>query len=73
VNIPAALAWVLILAGVWSLLVWAPHLVRVSKDPRSKDEKGAMTRYFTMEFMKATTSMILGIATLVIGARGLAG
>ncbi len=72
-NIPAALAWVLILAGVWSLLVWAPHLVRVSKDPRSKDEKGAMTRYFTMEFMKATTSMILGIATLVIGARGLAG
>ncbi|HXF03627.1 MAG TPA: hypothetical protein VN601_11605 [Arthrobacter sp.] len=72
-NIPAALAWVLILAGVWSLLVWAPHLFRVSKDPRSKDEKGAMTRYFTMEFMKATTSMILGIATLVIGARGLAG
>lgn len=72
-NIPAALAWVLILAGVWALLVWVPHLIRVSKDPRSKDEKGAMTRYFTMEFMKATTSMILGIATLVIGARGLAG
>ncbi|MET1153078.1 SCO4848 family membrane protein [Arthrobacter sp.] len=72
-NIPAALAWVLILAGVWALLVWGPHLVRVSKDPRSKDEKGATTRYFTMEFMKATTSMILGIATLVIGARGLAG
>lgn len=72
-NIPAALAWVLILAGLWALLVWVPHLIRVSKDPRSKDEKGAMTRYFTMEFMKATTSMILGIATLVIGARGLAG
>jgi hypothetical protein len=72
-NIPAVLAWVLILAGVWSLLVWPPQLVRVSKDPRSKDHKGAMTRYFTVEFMKATTSMILGIATLVIGARGLAG
>ena len=72
-NIPAALAWVLILAGVWALLVWAPHLVRVWRDPRSKDDKGAITRYFTMEFMKATTSMILGIATLVIGARGLAG
>ncbi|MFT4469200.1 SCO4848 family membrane protein [Arthrobacter sulfonylureivorans] len=72
-SIPAALAWVLILAGLWALLVWVPHLIRVSKDPRSKDEKGAMTRYFTMEFMKATTSMILGIATLVIGARGLAG
>ncbi|TJY72337.1 hypothetical protein E4J89_01185 [Arthrobacter sp. CAU 1506] len=72
-NIPAALAWVLVLAGLWALLVWVPHLIRVWKDPRSKDEKGAMTRYFTMEFMKATTSMILGIATLVIGARGLAG
>jgi hypothetical protein len=73
VNVPAALSWVLVFAGLWSVIAWVPFLLQVWKDPRSKDDKGNMTSYLTTRFMLITTSMILGIATLVIGFRLLAG
>ena len=70
-QMPAALAWILILAGVWTLCVWPPFLRRVWKDPRARDEQGGATRYLMVHFMLVTTSMIFGIATLVIGVRAL--
>lgn len=70
-QLPAALAWILILAGIWSLCVWPPLFLRVWKDPRARDERGGATRYLMVNFMLATTSMIFGIATLVIGVRSL--
>lgn len=70
-QLPALLAVVLILSGVWSLIVWPPFLRRVLKDPRARDEKGAATRFLTVHVMLISTSMILGAATAVIGVRAL--
>lgn len=72
-ELPLALSIVLVVAGLWTLIVWPPFLRRVLKDPRSKDENGAPTRFLKVHFMLVTTSMILGAATLVIGIRTLAG
>jgi hypothetical protein len=73
VSLPLPLALVLILSGLWSLAVWPPFLRRVLKDPRSRDEAGASTRFLKVHLMLVTTSMILGLATAVIGVRALAG
>ena len=70
-QLPLALSIVLVIAGLWTLIVWPPFLRRVFKDPRSKDENGAPTRFLKVHFMLVTTSMILGAATLVIGIRTL--
>ncbi|MHA7141720.1 MULTISPECIES: SCO4848 family membrane protein [unclassified Arthrobacter] len=70
-SLPTPLALILILSGVWTLIVWPPFLRRIFKDPRSKDERGAPTRFLKVHFMLISTSMILGLATLVIGIRTL--
>jgi hypothetical protein len=71
-ELPLPLSIVLIVSGLWSLIVWPPFLRRVLKDPRSRDERGAATRFLKIHFMLVSTSMILGAATLVIGFRTLA-
>lgn len=70
-SLPLALSLVLILAGVWSLIVWPPFLRRVLKDPQARDEEGRPTRFLTVHLMLVSTSMILGLATAVIGIRTL--
>lgn len=70
-SLPLPLSLILILAGLWTLIVWPPFLKRILKDPRSKDEHGAATRFLKVHFMLISTSMILGAATLVIGIRTL--
>lgn len=72
-SLPTPLALVLILAGVWTLIVWPPFLRRIFKDPRARDEKGSPTRFLTVHLMLISTSMILGLATAIIGIRVLAG
>ncbi|MCC9205454.1 SCO4848 family membrane protein [Arthrobacter sp. zg-Y769] len=67
------LALVLVLAGLWAILVWPPYLRDVLKSPQARDDNGAPTRYMTMNLMKISTAMVLGLATLVIGVRGLFG
>lgn len=70
-NLPLVLSLVLILAGIWSLIVWPPFLRRVLKDPRARDESGKPTKFLTVHIMLVSISMILGVATLVIGLRTL--
>ncbi|WP_125610475.1 SCO4848 family membrane protein [Specibacter cremeus] len=70
-QLPAALSWVLIVAGVWSLVVWPQFLRRAMKDPRSRDASGAASRFLTVHVMLASISMILGLATAVVGVRTL--
>ncbi|NJC21782.1 hypothetical protein BJ994_000858 [Arthrobacter pigmenti] len=70
--LPLALSIVLVVSGLWTLIVWPPFLRRILKDPRSRNEHGAPTRFLKVHFMLITTSMILGAATLVIGIRTLA-
>jgi hypothetical protein len=73
VQLPVALAWVLIIAGVWSLVVWPQFLKRVMKDPRARDAAGKATRFLTVHVVLVSISMVLGAATAAIGIAGLVG
>ena len=73
IALPTALAVILIIAGLWSLIVWPPYLIEAYKSPRARDDKGAPTRYLTISFMKATTSMVFGLVIIIVGFRGLMG
>lgn len=71
-ELPAILAVVLIVAGVWSLVVWPQFLKRVMKDPRARDASGKATRFLTVHVVLVTISVVLGLATAAIGVAGLA-
>ncbi|BCW51306.1 hypothetical protein [Arthrobacter sp. StoSoilB13] len=70
-QLPAILGWVLIVAGVWSLVVWPQFLKRVMKDPRAHDAAGKATRFLTVHVVLVSISMVLGLATAAIGVAGL--
>jgi hypothetical protein len=73
VELPVFPALVLIVAGIWSLVVWPQFLRRVMKDPRARDATGKATRFLTVHVVLVSISMVLGAATAVIGILGLAG
>lgn len=70
-ELPAILAVVLIVAGLWSLVVWPQFLRRVMKDPRSRDTNGKATRFLTVHLSLVSISMLLGATTAAIGIAGL--
>ncbi|WP_115790084.1 SCO4848 family membrane protein [Arthrobacter silvisoli] len=72
-HLPAILGWVLVIAGVWSLVVWPQFLKRVMKDPRARDAAGKATRFLTVHVVLVSISMVLGLATAAIGVAGLLG
>lgn len=69
-QIPLFAALLLIVAGVWSLVVWPQFLRRVMKDPRARDANGSATRFLTVHVVLVSISMVLGAATAVIGIMG---
>jgi hypothetical protein len=71
VDVPAFLALVLIVSGVWSLVVWPQFLRRVMKDPRARDAAGKATKFLTVHVVLVTVSMVLGAATAAIGIAAL--
>jgi hypothetical protein len=73
VELPVFAALVLVIAGLWSLLVWPQFLRRVMRDPRARDAGGKATRFLTVHVVLVSISMVLGAATAVIGLIGLAG
>lgn len=72
-DLPTPLALVLVIAGLWSLIVWPVFLKRVLKDPQARDANGAPTRFMTTNLMMISTAIIFALATAVIGVRGLVG
>ncbi|MGW9402445.1 SCO4848 family membrane protein [Arthrobacter sp. NPDC055585] len=72
-DLPTPLALVLVIAGLWSIIVWPVFLKRVLKDPQARDANGAPTRFLTTNLMMISTAMIFALATAVIGVRGLIG
>ncbi|MEV7131820.1 hypothetical protein AB0N24_02920 [Arthrobacter sp. NPDC093128] len=70
-QLPVALAWILIIAGIWSLVVWPQFLRRVMKDPRARDAAGKATKFLTVHVVLVSVSMVLGAATAAIGIAGL--
>jgi uncharacterized membrane protein len=73
VQLPVFAALVLIVAGVWSLVVWPQFLRRVMKDPRARDAAGKATKFLTVHVVLVGISMVLGLATAVIGVLSLLG
>ncbi|RAX47513.1 hypothetical protein DQ354_00605 [Arthrobacter sp. AQ5-06] len=72
-QLPLFAAWLLIIAGAWSLVVWPQFLRRVMKDPRARDAAGKATKFLTVHLVLVSISMVLGAATGVIGVMGLLG
>lgn len=72
-ELSTPLALVLLIAGLWSLMVWPVFLKRVLKDPQARDANGAPTRFMTTNLMMISTAIIFALATAVIGVRGLLG
>ncbi|WP_426987152.1 SCO4848 family membrane protein [Pseudarthrobacter sp. Y6] len=72
-QLPLFAAWLLIIAGAWSLVVWPQFLRRVMKDPRARDAAGKATKFLTVHLVLVSISMVLGAATAVIGVMGLLG
>ena len=70
-QLPVALAWILVIAGIWSLVVWPQFLRRVMKDPRARDAAGKATKFLTVHVVLVSVSMVLGAATAAIGIAGL--
>ena len=70
-ELPAVLAIVLVVAGLWSLVVWPQFLRRVRKDPRARDANGRATRFLTVHVVLVSISMLFGAATAAIGIAGL--
>ena len=70
-ELPVFAALVLIVAGVWSLVVWPQFLRRVMKDPRARDSSGKATKFLTVHVVLVSISMVLGAATALIGIMGL--
>ncbi|TLM74230.1 SCO4848 family membrane protein [Pseudarthrobacter sp. NamB4] len=70
-ELPVFAALVLIIAGVWSLVVWPQFLRRVMKDPRARDAAGKATKFLTVHVVLVTISMVLGTATALIGVMAL--
>jgi uncharacterized membrane protein len=71
VELPVFAALVLIIAGVWSLVVWPQFLRRVMKDPRARDAAGKATKFLTVHLVLVSISMVLGAATALIGIMAL--
>ncbi|MHA7289310.1 SCO4848 family membrane protein [Arthrobacter sp. MDT3-24] len=72
-QLPLFAGLVLIIAGLWSLVVWPQFLRRVMKDPRAMDAAGKATKFLTVHVVLVSISMVLGAATAVIGVMGLLG
>ena len=72
-QLPLLAALLLIIAGVWSLVVWPQFLRRVMKDLRARDAAGKATKFLTVHVVLVSISMVLGAATAVIGVMGLLG
>ena len=72
-ELPVFASLVLIIAGVWSLVVWPQFLRRVMKDPRARVSAGKATRFLTVHVVRVSISMVLGAATAAIGIMAMAG
>jgi hypothetical protein len=72
-QLPVFAALILVIAGVWSLVVWPQFLRRVMKDPRARDTAGRATKFLMVHVVLVGISMVLGAATAVIGVMALLG
>lgn len=66
-ELPVAWSVLLLVAGLWSLLVWPRFGARIVKDPRARDAQGRPTRFLTVHLVLIGVSMLLGAAVALLG------
>ncbi len=66
-TLPWGVAALLIAAGAWNLFIWPQFAKRIIADPRSRDEQGRRTPFFTVHAVLISISLALGIAVGTVG------
>jgi hypothetical protein len=66
-TLPVGVAILLVVTGVWNLIIWPQFAKRIIADPRSRDESGARTPFFTVHAVLISVSLALGVATGIVG------
>lgn len=64
-------SWLLIAFTAWSWVIWPTFLKNISGDPRSWDEHGSATPFFTVHLVLTVVSLACGSLIGVLGVRGL--
>lgn len=66
-DLPVAWSVLLIVAGLWSTLIWPQFWRRVTKDERARTADGATTTFFRVHAVIIGLSFAFGIAVLILG------
>ena len=66
-TLPWGVALLLVVAGAWNLFIWPQFAKRIIADPRSRDEQGRRTAFFTVHAVLISISLALGLAVGVVG------
>ncbi len=70
-SLPVGWSLLLLVTAAWNLLVWPRFFQRVAADPRSRDDAGRRTRFYTVHAVLIAVSLALALAVGVLGARTL--
>lgn len=66
-TLPVGVAILLVVTGAWNLVIWPQFAKRIIADPRSRDEHGSRTTFFTVHAVLISVSLALGLAVGVVG------
>lgn len=67
------LAILLFVNAAFHILTWPNFFRRVVKDPRSRDENGKATRFFTVHLVLFMIAMVIAAVSAVAGVDALVG
>ncbi|HJB62538.1 MAG TPA: hypothetical protein H9769_02375 [Candidatus Microbacterium pullistercoris] len=67
------LAILLFVNAAFHILTWPNFFRRVVKDPRSRDENGKATRFFTVHLVLFMIAMVIAAVSAVAGVAALVG
>ncbi len=67
------LAILLFVNAAFHILTWPNFFRRVVKDPRSRDENGKATRFFTVHLVLFMIAMVIAAVSAVAGIAALVG
>lgn len=66
-ELPLAWSLLLVVAGLWSTLIWPQFWSRVATDERARTVDGATTTFFRVHAVIIGLSFAFGIAITVLG------
>jgi hypothetical protein len=72
-SLPVGWSLLLLVTAAWNLLIWPRFFARVAADPRSRDDGGRRTRFYTVHAVLIAVSLVLALAVGVLGVLTLLG